>query len=223
MSVYNQFLPPGAPLQLLGGEADLSAEIRLEPEDAEGYVRLKTSRLQSRLDEQTVSGLLDLDIKLQDGVPKDMSFDISGSSLSLNGFQVTGDETNFDQPDWQARFDLNKASAVWKKPVQLQLEAGLSMQDTRPIVAMFANQRGKHGWLEKLLTVEDVKGKVKVDIKSGRLLVPYAVAGSDKIDIGAKTLIEKDHREGIVYARYRKLKGILKIKNGEPEFRHSRC
>ena len=72
MSVYNQYLPKDAPLRLLDGEADLTADVHLEPEAAGGFVKLETDRLRSRLDEQEVSGVLTLDIKLRDGVPSNM-------------------------------------------------------------------------------------------------------------------------------------------------------
>ncbi|MEA3276527.1 MAG: hypothetical protein U9Q81_14805 [Pseudomonadota bacterium] len=218
MSVYNQYLPEGSPLELLSGEADLTADIHLEPESAGGFVKLKTNGLRSRLDDQEVSGELTLDINLQDGVPSNMDFDISGSSLLLDGFKVAGEQKGFGHPDWTATFDLRKARAVWKKPVRLDVEAEIAMKDSRPIVAVFANQRGKHGWLEKILTVEDVRGEAKMNVASNRVLIPYAVAGSDKIDVGAKGVIDANHREGIFYARFRKLHGILKVKDGDRNF-----
>ncbi len=105
MSVYNQFLPNEAPVKLLGGEAALSADVRLEPKSAGGFVKLQTSGLRSRLDGQEIAGELTLDIKLKDGVPKDMRFDISGSSLKLDRIKVTGRTKSFDRSDWNARFE----------------------------------------------------------------------------------------------------------------------
>jgi hypothetical protein len=218
MRVYNQYLPPDALVRVLGGEADLTAEVHLEPETASGFVKLATSGLRSRLDEQEVSGDLTLDIEIRDGVPIDMDFDISGSALTLSKFNVSGRKKSFDAAGWQAEFDLIKARAVWRKPILLDLEAEIRMNDTRPIVAMFANQRGKHGWLEKILTVRDVEGDARLSIDAGRALVPYAMVGSDKIDVGAKALVDAGSREGIFYARFRKLQGILRVKDGEKNF-----
>jgi hypothetical protein len=218
MSVYNQYFPAKMPLRLSGGEAELTADIHLERESAGGHVKLQTSGLQSRLDDQQLSGELVLDVNLKGGVPRNMDFDISGSSLRLDDFKVVGDQKNFDQPGWAALFDLDTARVVWKKPVLLDVEAGISMHDSRPIVALLANQRGKYGWIEKLLTVEDVQGKARLEATSGEVVVPYAVAGSDKIDVGAKGFINAETREGIFFARFRKLSGILKVRDGERNF-----
>jgi hypothetical protein len=81
-----------------------------------------------------------------------------------------------------------------------------------------SNQRGKHGWLEKMLTVEDIRGTATLKVDAGRALLPYAMVGSDKIDVGAKGLVDAKTREGIFYARFRKLDGILKVRDGEKNF-----
>ncbi len=89
------------------------------------------------------------------------------------------------------------------------------MADLKPVVAVIANQRGKHGWLEKALTIDDVNGEAVVNMAQDHIVVPYAFASSDKIDVGAKGVITADERNGMLYVRYRKLHGILKIINGK--------
>jgi hypothetical protein len=69
-----------------------------------------------------------------------------------------------------------------------------------------------------MLTVEDIRGSASLEVGSGRALVPRALVGSDKIDVGAKGFIDSATREGMFYARFRKLHGILKVKDGERNF-----
>jgi hypothetical protein len=57
--------------------------------------------------------------------------------------------------------------------------------------------------------------KVMVDIADNQIVIPYAFADSDKIDVGAKGFISADKRDGVLYVRYRKLHALLKIKNGK--------
>ncbi len=215
MSAYNQYLPPNSPMELTGGKADLSADIKMTPETATGYVRLRTTDISARVDQQVVEGELEADITLTDGVPEDMDFDISGSSVTLDNVSVAGAETSHDDDTWSAQFRLKKARAVWKRPISILLEADLAMTDSRPIVAAIANQRGKHGWLEKALTIDDVNGEAEIDMAQDRILIPYAFATSDKIDVGAKGVITADQRTGVLYVRFRKLHGILKINDGK--------
>jgi len=218
MSVYNHYLPEQSPFTFLGGKADLTADINLKPKSAVGFVKLKTKGLQSRIDEQNVSGELTADIKLVGGVPENMEFDISESSLVLDRVRVAGEEKTVEQAGWHARFDLKKGRAVWKKPTHLEVEAGIEMKDTRPMVAIMANQRGKHGWIEKILTVEDVKGEAKMSIAQDKIVIPYAFFGSDDIDVGAKGIITANTRNGVFYVRFKKLHGILKVKDNDRNF-----
>ncbi|MBW2682791.1 MAG: hypothetical protein JRC69_04425 [Deltaproteobacteria bacterium] len=215
MSVYNQYFPQDSPLQFTGGKAALSADIKLTPETADGYVRLRTNGLTAQVDQQEVVGELAADITLVDGVPENMDFDISGSSITLDNVRVVGEEVSIDDEEWSARFELKKARALWKKPIAMYLEADLQMTNSKPIVAVIANQRGKNGWLEKALTIDDVGGEAVINIAENHIIIPYAYAGSDKIDVGAKGVITADNRDGVLYVRFRKLHGILKINNGK--------
>lgn len=215
MSVYNQYLPPDSPLQFTSGKAALSADIRMTPETADGYVRLNTKKMSARVDQQDVAGELAVDITLVDGVPENMDFDISGSTIVLDNVRVVGKEVSRDYEDWSARFELIKARAIWKRPITMHLEADLQMTNSKPIVAVIANQRGKNGWLGKALTIDDVNGKAVINIAQNQIIIPYAFAGSDKIDVGAKGVISADNRDGVLYVRFRRLHGILKINNGK--------
>jgi len=215
MSVYNQYLPAGSPLQLLGGQAELNTYIHLQPDYAKGHVKLNTQGLRSRLNQQELAGELVMDIKLSDGKPKNMEFNISGSTLSLQDVKVKGAESSYEQADWSARFELEKGRAVWKKPVAIEAEAAVEIKDSRPIVAMFSNAKGQHDWLEKMLTVNNIQGRAEMTLQNEQLVVPYAFVGSDKVDAGAKGIIGADRTDGIFYARFRKLDAVLKVKEGK--------
>jgi hypothetical protein len=218
MSVYNLYLPENSPLQLLGGEADLVADIALQPETARGYVTLKAGKLQSRLDEQELSGDVTANINIAGGIPKDMAFDISGSTLLLDNIKVIGNRETLAGSDWNARVDFTRANTVWKKPVRLKAEADIEMKDSSPIVAMLSNHRNKYGWIEKMISVGKIEGAASMDMQQQQIIFPHAFAGSDKIDIGAKGIITEHSRDGVIYARYRKLKGLLTIRDGKRNF-----
>ncbi|MGI9535909.1 MAG: hypothetical protein ACR2PB_02480 [Desulfocapsaceae bacterium] len=215
MSAYNQYLPPNSPMEFTGGTANLSADIKMAPETADGYVRLKATDMSARIDQQAIEGELQADITLIDGVPENMEFDISGSSVTLDNVKVVGAETSHDDENWAARFRLKKAHAVWKRPISILIEADLEMTDSKPIVAVIANQRGRHGWLGRALTTDDVTGEANIDMAQDRIVIPYAFATSDRIDVGAKGVITAEKRNGVLYVRFRRLHGILKINDGK--------
>jgi len=218
MSAYNHYLPKGSPLRLLGGEADLTARIQMKTGTATGFVKLQTSRVDAVLDDQPLFGTLALDVDINDGTVRDMAFDISGSSLTLDDVQVAGTGVGPTNTVWSGRIDLSNGRVVWKKPMKLDLDAKIRMTDTRPLVAMFESHSQKHKWLEKILTLENIRGEATIAVKSNEFLVPYAMAKSDTIEIGAKGVIRENDREGIFYARFGKLAGSLEFDNGRRKF-----
>ncbi len=218
MRVYNRYLPQDSPLQILGGSAELAVDIALEPADAGGWVRLNAPSLKIRLDNQELSGDLGLDVTLAGGRPEDMAFDISGSTLRLDNFRVSGDAASREGAAWNATVRLARADTVWRPPVQVSADADLMMKDSTPIVAMLSNYRGKHGWIEQLLTVGRIEGEASLRMRHNQIVFPYAFADSDEIAIGAKGVIDGQRRDGVILARYRKLKGLLKIQDGKRSF-----
>lgn len=218
MGVFNAYLSPHAPVELLSGTASLVGELHLKQDAAEGFFNLEAQGLRARLDQEEVSGHLMLDLLIRDGSPKDLRFDIAGSSLVLDRVQVVGPTQSSREPDWKAHFQLEKADVVWHKPMHMQMTAGVTIKDTRPFVAVLDNLRGEHGWIDEMLTVEDPGGHVELTMDGKRVLVSDAMLGSDKLNVGVKGLADAGGREGIVYVRWHDITGALRVKGDERHF-----
>ena len=109
MSVYNAYLPPDSPLLILDGQAELKADVMLQPESAKGFVKLVSTGMHSLIDDQELEAELIADIKLVGGVPQNMDFDIASSSVEIKNVKVTGDQKSFDDDNWGVLLTLNKA------------------------------------------------------------------------------------------------------------------
>jgi hypothetical protein len=214
MSVFNRYLPPDAPLQIVGGEADLSADIALQHDDADGWLRLVAEGADAVADEQQVVLDLDVDVRLVGGVPADMQFDFDGTRVTVDNVRVTGERQDFDEDRWSAVLTLKQARTVWQDPPLMSFEADLAVSDSRPFVALFANQGWRPEFLTRALTVEDLVGYARLDIADDSLAIPTAVLTSEEIELGGKGRIGGDEREGVVYARYKKADALIRIRNG---------
>jgi hypothetical protein len=216
MSVFNSVLPPDHPLQFAGGSADLTADIVLQREDADGWVKLRSSGVEVVVDQQSLSGDLDVDVLLVGGVPADMIFDISGSELRLSNVRVSGESAQFDEEAWSAQLTLTQGETTWKAPVRLDVRAELGMSDSRPIVAMFDNQEGwRPGFLSNMLTTDDIAGDAQLHLRDERVVIPHAQVTSDSIDVAAKVAITAQVDQGVLYARYKKLDALIRITDGK--------
>ena len=215
MSVFNDYFPPDSPVQLIGGTADLSVDILLKHDDADGYVRLKADGMKAKIDEQSISADFSADITLVDGVPAAMQFDISGSELKLDNVRVIGENESFNEKSWAVVLNLTKADTTWSDPLLFKAKANLSMTDSRPIVAMLGNRKERPRWVSNMLTVEDIEGRMELEAANDRFVIPYAFIDSDNIDFGAKGVIDETLNNGVVYARYKKLDLVVKISDGK--------
>lgn len=215
MSVFNYYIPPGAPLAFTTGTAELEADISLSQVSADGYLRLKARDMEAQVDEQSIRADFSADISVVGGSLGELILDISGSELRLDNVKVTGEQDSFNQKNWAATLTLTQAESTLTNPFRLKTEAGLHLTDSRPIVAMLGNQKDRPGWIKRMLTIEDVNGTVALDFVNPRLIIPSASINSDKIELGAKGIINKSQRSGMIYARYKKLDIVVKISDGK--------
>ena len=215
MSVFNHYIPPGAPLSFTRGTAELEADISLTQEEGSGFLRLKAKDMEALIDEQSIQANFSADILIVDGTLGELNLDISGSELRLDNVRVSGEQENFDQKNWAATLTFTQAETILTDPFRLKAGASLYMTDSRPIVALLGNQTDRPRWIKRMLTIEDVNGTVDLDFENPRLIIPAAFMDSDNIELGAKGIIDKDLRSGVIYARYKKLDIVVKISEGK--------
>ncbi len=215
MSIYNSYLPADSPFRVVAGTASLSADIQLEPDNAVGWLKLGAVGMKMIVDDQSISADLAARIKLVDGIPGEMVFDLSGSEVELDNVRVIGEKALFDDERWLARFRLTRGETTWKKPLELDGSLQIDLSDSTPIVAIFGNRGYKPDWLLNMLSVDAIHGVAEVVAANNQLVIPYASAVSEHIEVGAKGRISEQNREGVIYARYRKMDAILKISAGD--------
>ncbi|MEE4218573.1 MAG: hypothetical protein V2I48_13245, partial [Xanthomonadales bacterium] len=215
MSVFNHYLPPDSPLVIAGGEAQLAADILLQEDDADGWVRLDSKGITALVDDQSLLADLGVDIELVGGRPADMVFDIAGSRILLDNVFVQGAEDRFEDEKWSAELELTRGVTEFNKPVRLDLEADLKISDSRPIVAMYRNQEGwRPEFLARMMTLEDIGGTGELKMADERIVIPHAHVLSDNAEAGFKGVISGQGRDGVIYFRYKKFNALLKIRDG---------
>ena len=189
MTVYNRFLPPTSPLQLVSGIATLSADIQLSKEMAEGQLKLETQDLSTTLDKQLIAARLKMAVEIQSGNPGQMQFDISGSNLSIDQISVTGEGAEPQQwreGKWLGRLALKNSHVRWRTPIEVDLKADLYLDDTRPFVAVLSNHSGRREWLENLMSVDNVQGLGEMTLRENKLHFPLIFVDAGVVKNGCK-------------------------------------
>lgn len=211
MAIVNDYLPPGAGLQFTGGTAALQADVLIAPENATGGLLLQGNKVGMRARGQDLRGDVAADLVIAGGVPRDLQFDLAGSSLTLDQVSVAGAEETFEDELWSTSLAFSRADAIIDRPPTIRGEAALAVSDTRPLVAVFENQSNPPEWIASLLNISDIEGSATFELANNRLSVPTAQAVGDKAEVGAKAVFYENGRDGVIYARYRSLDLLLKM------------
>lgn len=216
LTAYNTYLPKNAPFKILSGTAKLSAKLDIAGDDTTtGFMKMTTSRINADMDGDRISGVLVLDIPIVGGSRKAKRFDIAGSTLSIQDVRVTG---NHATAGWGARLDVGKGSVVWKRPMSLNLSTTFRMTDASPILAVFDQNRKENKWLDRLLDLKNINGKMTIETEPDSMTIPYAFLTSNTFDVGAKGIFGASGHQGVFYARTGKLAGILAIDRKDKKF-----
>jgi hypothetical protein len=200
-----------------GGAASLVGDLAMTADSASGQLLLTADDVGVQVAEASLGGDLRLELLIRDGAAQDLRFDITGSSLTLSGFNVTGATASTTDPDWHARLQLEDTELVWQKPMQLDLKADVTVQDTRPFIALVDDLRAEHSWLEDLLVMEDLAGHLVLDVDGDTAVIEDAMLSGPQIGVHAKGRADERGREGMLLLRWQNLTGALEI---EGERRH---
>ncbi|CRI63816.1 exported hypothetical protein [Thiocapsa sp. KS1] len=218
MSSYNAYLPANTPLALVSGEATLAGDLRLKPDRAEGQLLLAGEDIRVRWDRQELSGDLKVELLVRDGSAKDLRFDITGSSVRLEGFRVAGGAGSASAPDWHGRLQLDKTQVRWHKPMHLDMQAYVTVKDTRPFVELLDSVRGKHEWIDNLLTLKNPAGHLRLTVDADAAVIEDAMLGAPQLGIHAKGRSAASDREAMLLVRWHNLSGAMELQNGRRHF-----
>lgn len=211
LRVYNAYLPVNAPFELLSGEATLVSDLRLGADRAEGELLLEADDIGIGLARERVIGDLRLELLVRDGAAKDMRFDITGSSLVLSDLRVAGAAAPTTDRHWQARLQLEDTEVVWRKPMQLDMKAGVTVQDSRPFIALLDDERGRQGWFDDMLKVENLAGHLYLSVDGDRAVIDDAMLSAPEIGVHARGRADAAGREGMLLLRWHNLSAALEL------------
>lgn len=215
MSTFNYYLPEESAFAFAGGITRLNADVSFGEETMSGGIQLDSEGLEIKVDEQTFLGDLDADINLSGGVPRELKANFSDSTLRLFNLRVDGDNSNFDGDYWSADLKFISAEGSFPRPIDLAATADISVSDTRPLVAFVENRNNPPKWLANLMAVRDLKGEAQLKLSNGRLTIPIAFVDSEKAEVAMKAEFYQGDRNGVVYARFKKVGALLTREDGK--------
>ena len=215
MSALNYHLPTETTLQFAGGTTELNAEIVFGKESILGTINLDSVATQVKVGDQHLKADLDVDFNLAGGNPRTFTADFSGSTLRLFNVYVDGEREKFEGDYWSTTLEFISGGGTFARPVALAAESLITVSDTRPLVALFKNRSRTPKWLSNMMSAKNLDGEAEMTLSEGILRVPLAYVNSEKAEVGIKATFYEGEREGMVYARYKKVDTLVKRFDGK--------
>ena len=215
MSALNYHLPPETALKFSGGTTELNAEIFFGEESLDGTIELDSAEAEVQIDEQRLKADLDINMNLAGGNPRAFTADFSGSTLRLFNVYVEGEKEQFEGDYWSTSLEVTNGEGTFTQPIELSAKSLITVSDTRPLVALFKNRSRTPKWLGNMMSVKNLNGEAEMQLTGGKLKVPLAYVDSEKAEVGIKATFFEGEREGVVYARFKKLDTLVKRLDGK--------
>jgi hypothetical protein len=194
VTFYNRMIPAGSNFRLVSGTGTL--RYHLEGSRAEhglhGKIDLTLKDGAATFKNARIHGNMTLRTLLGQATPKDRFFDISGTRLDLS----------IDEPRWSAVITLPRAKMRFTDPVASDAAIRLSMQDTRPIVALYDALKGIPDWIQHMMTIENIRGGAELHAEGGQVYVNDLDITGDKLHALGELSMGSNGRDGLLYIRF---------------------
>ena len=133
---YNRYLPEGAGVTLLDGQASLASEWLLEGFNAQGEITLRAFGAELALLDQRLRGDVHLYLHLTDGDLNTRRFTANDSFLRLENVNLQS-ENGASDAGWWVQLSMFDAQLAWEDPVRLASQLRLEMRDTGLLARLF--------------------------------------------------------------------------------------
>jgi hypothetical protein len=234
LSLLGVYLPPGTGIRLDRGEAELSARLAFDTgtSEGEGWLKLVAHDVVGKFGDAD----LGLDLVLDARMPRlDLlagEFDVSGTELAIDSGRVER-QGRVRADGWSARIHVPSGSvhlppregtAAGKRrgPPRISAQVRAEMRDSAPVLVFMEQRLPALHWLERALTVPDVKLAGRVALEGERMgLRGIDIRGgeNDRLELRAELDVDRDQATGAVYARYQALDAALALGLGERKWR----
>ncbi|AVY68111.1 hypothetical protein [Xanthomonas translucens] len=205
LRAYNRYLP-AAQVRVLGGSGSLSGDVHLDAagQVGEGHVRVRGRQARLQAAGLALAGDLDLDARLRRAELHDKRFDLSGSTLRVQGVRY-GDGGK--QRDWWATLRVPQGRIAAAPATQADAQVQMQLRDAGPVLAVFAQRSDAPAWLLKLVDAGQLDARGQLRWSKDALWLDRLHAENQRVSLRARLRVGDAGTQGDLYARW----GVLGV------------
>ncbi|HZM71267.1 MAG TPA: hypothetical protein VFB95_12990 [Candidatus Cryosericum sp.] len=211
LGFYNAYLPKESRVAILSGVGRLRYHFEGDSSERSlrGEMDLAMQNIALRFEDATLRGDVRIITRLRRGEPRERRFDIAGTEVFLR----------HRDPPWKGYIRFPRATLLFTRPMQVDARIALDLQDTRPIVMVYDAYKDVPPRIERLMTIEDVRGGASFKVVQDRVDIRNLEVLGKGLRALADLTLGESGREGILYLRFHGLSFGVALKNGRKDLK----
>ena len=217
LDVFNSYIPSNAGFVFLPrSPGAVSLDVKVDNGALSGKVEISGKNTQWSIQQEPFRGNLTLSLKIRSKKIESKTLDFSGTMMALDNIKLEDDS---GEKPWQGNLRVTRGAARIGKPLNLDGDIEIQMQDSWPIVAIFERQKGLKSWAREILTVQNLQGSANIRIdNAGMRFTNLKITGED-LTILAGLYILKENTCGIFYTRFHGISLGIERNQGKTDYR----
>lgn len=194
LSVYNALFPKASRARILSGLGRMSWHFEGDSSERSlhGDIRFDMLDLALKFEDTTLVGDTLIRARLRQADPRARTFDISGTTVTLR----------HHHPPWKGVVRFPRAVLAFTEPMRMEARMSLDLQDTYPLVKIFDALKNVPPWIERLMTIEDVRGGTGFVVRPDVVEIKDLAIQGKGLKARAEMTLQDKGKEGILYIRF---------------------
>ncbi|MEJ2086683.1 MAG: hypothetical protein P8Y44_13590 [Acidobacteriota bacterium] len=177
---------------LLRGDMTVASHFSTSPESAAGKVEVTGRGIDALMDEIDLTGDLEIDLNLTSTDPQLRAYDLEQSEIKIDNVTMTqGDKkVKAKDEDWYAHITLVDGLFEVTQPRKMHADVKIEARDTRPIIAVFAQDKSVMKFFKGMLNFKDLLATTQIGLAGGATEIRNLDIDSEGLKVKSNLRIE---------------------------------
>ncbi len=184
------------------GRIVVESNVRSTPELTEGKVNIAGQGIDASLGDVGLVGDLEIDINIESSDPEGREFSLEESVINIDNVTMTRGEKKAKEKDWYAHIKLIDGRLHLSKPGEMAANIEIGMRDTRPIIAVFSQDKSVMKFFKGILNFKDLRGTAKMEMAANTTEIGDLDISSDGLQLKANMRVGQGESSGIMWVKF---------------------
>jgi hypothetical protein len=197
-------LPTVQDFSLDSGTIAVESHFTATPASADGRLNIAGQGIEASFGEIGLVGDLEIDMNIDSPDPDGHVYRIADSVINIDNVTMTkGDqEAKQKNEDWYAQLKLLGGEFETRAPRRMIADVEIGMRDTRPIIAIFAQDKSILRFFKGMLDFKDLEGTAGMEMEANTTEIKDLEIDSEGLKVKANMKIGESAVGGIMWVKF---------------------